>query len=75
MEHERKPREREALKNRMDAPETERSTRRKAKADAAQRMDADHARLGAEISAEERSTDESETADALKRAATRNIGP
>ena len=61
--------EAEALENRMSRPEETRETHRQAYAEAATRGDTDIARLGSELAAEERPRDESETADAIKRAA------
>jgi hypothetical protein len=69
-----KKRREEALKNRTDAPETRRQ-RHEAHADAAGHQDVEPARLGAELAAEDRPRDETETADALKRSATENVGP
>ena len=68
-----KKRRKEALENRMDAPDTRRE-RHDAHADAATREDVEPARLGAELAAEDRPRDETETADALKRAAAKNDG-
>ena len=50
------------------AHEDEREKRHKSQAKAAGRQDVVPARLGGELSAEERPSDETETADALKRA-------
>ena len=52
-----KKRSKEALENRMDAPDTRRE-RRDAHADAAGHQDVEPARLGAEIAAEDRPSDE-----------------
>jgi hypothetical protein len=51
------------------AHEDEREERHKDQAKAATKRNVDAARLGGELSAEDRPQDESETADALKRAA------
>ena len=51
------------------AHEDEREDRHKAHARAATKRNVDPARLGGELSAEDRPQDETETADALKRAA------
>ena len=59
----------EALNRRTNAPEDARRRRHAAKADAAGRPDVSPARLGAELAAEDRPSDESETAESLKRAA------
>ena len=59
----------EALNRRMNAPEDTRRRRHAAQADAAGRPDVSPARLGAELAAEDRPSDESETAESLKRAA------
>ena len=59
----------EALNRRMHEPEDSRARRHEAQAEAATRRDIPPARLGAELAAEDRPRDESETADALKRAA------
>jgi hypothetical protein len=59
----------EALSRRMRAPEDARARRHEAHAGAATRQDVAPARLGAELAAEDRSRDETETADSLKRAA------
>jgi hypothetical protein len=50
------------------AHEDEREKRHKSQAKAAGKQDTDPARLGGELSAEDRPQDETETADALKRA-------
>ena len=57
----------EALNRRMNAPEDAR--RRRHAAQAAGRPDVSPARLGAELAAEDRPSDESETAESLKSAA------
>ena len=59
----------EALNRRMHAPEDRRTRRHEAHAEAASRRDVSPARLGAELAAEDRPRDESETAESLKRAA------
>ena len=59
----------DALAKRSKLPENERRARHQAHAEAAQRGDVSPARLGAEITTEEKPRDESETADAIKRAA------
>ena len=59
----------EALNRRMNAPEDARRRRHAAQADAAGRSDVSPARLGAALAAEDRPSDESETAESLKRAA------
>ena len=59
----------EALNRRMNAPEDRRAARHEAHAEAASRRDVSPARLGAELAAEDRPRDETETADALRRAA------
>ena len=59
----------EALNRRMHLPEDARARRHHAQAGAAGRRDVSPARLGAELAAEDRPRDESETADSLKRAA------
>ena len=59
----------DAHARRSKLPENERRARHAAHAEAAQHGDLDPARLGAEIAAEQRPGDESETADAIKRAA------
>jgi len=58
-----------AAKSRAPRPEEAKEAAREAHADAATRLDGSAARLGAELSAENRPSDDSETADALKRAA------
>ena len=58
-----------AAKSRYQRPEDAKRARREAHADAATRLDRSGARLGAEISGENRPSDDTETADALKRAA------
>ena len=50
-------------------PEDAKKAHREAHADAATRLDGSAARLGAALSAENRPSDDTETADALKRAA------
>ena len=69
-----KKRRKEALENRMDAPDTRRE-RHDGHAEAATHQDVEPARLGAELAAEDRPSEETETADALKRAATKNDRP
>jgi hypothetical protein len=59
----------EALNTRMTAPEVARRPRNEAQADAAGRPDVSPARLGAELAAEDRPADKTETAESLKRAA------
>jgi len=58
-----------AQKSRYQRPEYGEQARRGTHADAATRLDHSDARLGAEISGENRPSDDTETADALKRAA------
>jgi hypothetical protein len=59
----------EALAKRSKLPENERRARHAAHAEAAKHGDVSPARLGAELSAEERPGEETETADSIKRAA------
>ncbi len=59
----------EALNRRMNAPENARSRRHHEQAETAAHRDVQPAHLGAELAAEDRPGDETETADALKRAA------
>jgi hypothetical protein len=54
---------------RFDRPQDARRERHEAEADAATRLAVPPARLGAELSSDARPEDETETADALKRAA------
>jgi hypothetical protein len=58
-----------AQKSRYQRPEDAKQASREAHADAATRIDKSDARLGAELSSENRPSDDTETADALKRAA------
>ena len=58
-----------AANSRYQKPEDAKQERREAHADAATRLDHSDPRLGAELSAENRPSDDTETADALKRAA------
>jgi hypothetical protein len=59
----------EALAKRSKMPKNERRARHAAHAEAAKHGDVSPARLGAELAEEERPTDETETADSIKRAA------
>ena len=59
----------DALARRSKLPDNERRARHAAHAEAAQRMDVPPARLGVALSAENKPNDETETADAIKRAA------
>jgi hypothetical protein len=54
---------------RIDRPQDVQKRRHQAQADAASRLDVDAPRLGAELAADPRPHEESETADALKRTA------
>jgi hypothetical protein len=54
---------------RIDRPEDAEEQRREADATAATRLAVPKARLGGELAGEKRATEDSETADALKRAA------
>ncbi|MGQ7793522.1 hypothetical protein ACUN0C_14015 [Faunimonas sp. B44] len=62
------PEEIEALNASRNEPEEPAMTRRQALADAAQRPDAQHARLGAELARDGGPGSGSETEDAMKRA-------
>lgn len=62
-------------KSRYQKPEDAKQASREAHADAATRLDHSDARLGAEVSAENRPSDDGETADALKRAAENDRRP
>ena len=70
-----KKRRREALENRDGRAAHTAAERHDAHADAATHQDVEPARLGAELAAEDRPRDETETADALKRSAVKNVGP
>lgn len=59
----------DAHARRSKLPDNERRARHAAHAEAAQRGGVSPARLGIELSAEDKPNDESETADAIKRAA------
>jgi hypothetical protein len=61
--------EAEAHARRTRLPKNERRARHAAHAEAAKHGDMEPARLGVELAAEERVRDETETADAIKRAA------
>ena len=58
-----------AAKTRAPRPEEAKEAAREAHADAAKRVDGVAAHIGAQIAGENRPSDDSETADALKRAA------
>jgi hypothetical protein len=68
MTRDRKP-EGNPANRRIDRPQDARQERHESEADAASRLDVPPVRLGAELSSDPRPGDETETADALKRAA------
>lgn len=59
----------EARKGRYQRPEDAKPAAHEAQADASTRLDRSDARLGAKLAGENRPSDNTETADALKRAA------
>lgn len=59
----------DARKDRYRRPEDAKQAAHEAEADATTRLDRSDARLGAELASESRPSDDTETAEALKRAA------